>query len=196
MTVTKPASAYIKPFAVGRYPPAVRKSYHATRHYGGEAVSFVPKEEGLPVVVAFHGKHKGGVGIGRKESAFGRSFRRAHDLSKTLVKDHGVDKIIFTGVGHGGYIAKTMGGLHDASHVYYDGDKYGGSLKSFFKGLGRGLKKASKAFSVVARPFKDVIENIPVVGTAVRAADAVGLDPLDPAKSVETVYNTGKSILH
>lgn len=193
--VTKDYRSYIKPFAVGRYPPAVRKSYHATRHYGGEAVSFVPKEDGLPVIVAFHGMPKGGIGIGRKESPFGRSFRRAHALSKTFIENHGADNVIFTGVGHGGYIAKTMGGLHDASHVYYDGDKYGGSLKSFFKKIGRGLRKASHAVGKVTKPFKHLIEKIPVVGTAVEAADAIGLDPFDPYASAEKVVNTGKSIL-
>ena len=193
--VTKDYRSYIKPFAVGRYPPAVRKSYHATRHYGGEAVSFVPKEDGLPVIVAFHSKHKGGIGIGRKESPFGRSFRRAHALSKTFVENHGADNVIFTGVGHGGYIAKTMGGLHDASHVYYDGDKYGGSLKSFFKGIGRGLRKASHAVGKVTKPFKHLIEKVPIVGTAVELGDAIGLDPFDPYASAEKVVNTGKSIL-
>ena len=205
--VTKDYRRYIKPFAVGCYPPAVRKSYHATRHYGGEAVSFVPKEEGLPVIVAFHGKHKGGVGIGRKESPFGRSFRRAHGLCKSLIKEHGPDKIIFTGVGYGGNIAKTMGELHDASHIYYDGDQYGGSFGSFFRKIGRGiekasktvgkgLKKASKVISVVADPFKEELEKIPVVGTAMRTADKLGLNPLDPYASVETVVNTGRSVLH
>jgi len=205
--VNEPISTYCKPFAVGRYSPAVCKNYHATRHYGGEAVSFVPKEEGLPVVVAFHGMPKGGIGIGRKESPFGRSFRRAHGLCKGLIKEHGPDKIIFTGVGYGGYMAKTMGELHDVSHLYYGGGgEYGGSFGSFFRKIGRGitkaskkvgkgLKKASKVISVVADPFKEELEKIPVVGTAIRAADKVGLNPLDPYASVETVVNTGKSIL-
>ena len=214
---TREHADFFRPFAKGAYTPSIRNAYTAKRHYGGEAVSFVPKhDEDLPVVVSFHSKDKGGAGIGRKECAHNRCLRRAHALSKTLVQQHGSGNMVFTGLGHGGYIAQTMGGLHKVGHIRYyqkgggpGGADYGGNFwhwvkhaaksvynvgKKIVKKVAPAFKVVSKVWSTVSKPFKSVLENTPIIGQIMKGAEAIGLDPTDLAGSLDKVVKTGKNI--
>ncbi len=208
-------ATYFRPFAFGRYSSELKGAHKAERFHGGEVVKFTPADEDAPVVVAFHAKHLPRGGIGRKESVQGRHLRRAHQVAKQAVAEHG-DRVVFTGRGDGGRVAELMGGVHKVSHIRYyqrgggaGGQSYGGSflgsIGHFFKKVGHGIgkvakgawkgfKKVSHVVSKIAKPFLGVIKKIPLVGQAIEMGEKLGLDPLDFAANIEKIVKKGKDI--
>lgn len=210
---------YFRPFAFGRYDAGLQKGHEAERYHHGEVVKFTPKDDHSPVVVAFHAKHLPRGGIGRKESVQGRHLRRAHQIAKQAVAEHG-DRVVFTGRGDGGRVAEIMGGIHKVSHIRYyqrgggpGGQAYGGNIfgsiwhgikkvgkaighgvSKVAKGAWKGFEKVSHVVSTIAQPFLGAIERIPLVGQAIEMGEKMGLNPLDFAANIEKIVKKGKDI--